>query len=63
MWSRMNLASPDLRRTVLSILEMLVKRAPSHAGAWSELVAGSVEQVRDAAEAFLQAVTGPIPEP
>lgn len=56
MWSRMNLASPDLARTVAGVMEMLLLRREGHPEAWGEWVGMSAERVRGALETFRAAV-------
>lgn len=57
MWSRMNLASPDLVRTVVGVMEMLLRRREDHPEAWDEWVKVSPERVKGALESF-RAVAG-----
>lgn len=58
MWTRMNLASPDLRRTVESVLEMLAARRRDHPDAWERLVGMDPARVARAKEAFARIVAG-----
>lgn len=60
MWTRMNLAAPDLRRTVVSVAEMLLERRETHAEAWDTMVGATPEQVRGALEVFSRVVTGEV---
>jgi hypothetical protein len=57
-WSRMNLAAPDLRRTVVSVMEMLLERRPRFVEAWAELVASEPDEARVALEGFRTAMGG-----
>jgi hypothetical protein len=57
MWRRMNLASPDLRRTVVGVMEMLLERRDRFPEAWDEHVGASPSQVEAAAEIFRRVVT------
>lgn len=57
MWTRMNLASPDLRRTVQSVAEMLLERRDAHPDAWNRLVDADPVRVRSALEVFSRVVT------
>ena len=57
MWERMNLASPDLRRTVVGVMEMLLERRERFADAWEEWIGADPEQVEASAEVFRQVVT------
>jgi hypothetical protein len=57
MWKRMNLASPDLRRTVVGVMEMLLERRERFPEAWEEHVGASPSQVEAAAEIFRKVVT------
>lgn len=56
MWERMNLASPDLRRTVVAVMEMLLERRERFADAWDRWVGASPEEVEAAAELFRRVV-------
>lgn len=56
MWSRMNLAAPELGRTVAGVMEMLLQRRQGPPGAWEEWVGVPPERVREALEAFRGAV-------
>lgn len=58
MWTRMNLASPDLRRTVTSVVEMLLERRSRHPEAWADLVDAPPDRVRGALEVFKGVVKG-----
>lgn len=58
MWSRMNLASPELGRTVAGVMEMLLQRREQHATAWAEWVEASPAEVQGALEVFRAAVQG-----
>lgn len=58
MWPRMNLAAPDLRVTVESVMEMLLARRSRFPEAWEEWVASSPERVRGAQEVFRRVVAG-----
>lgn len=60
MWPRMNLAAPDLRRTVVSIVEMLLERQPAHPEAWDEWIGLSPERVRGAIEVFRRVLAGEV---
>jgi hypothetical protein len=62
MWSRMNLAAPDLRRAVVSIMEMLLERHPRFPDAWDERVGMHPERVRGALQVFKGVVSGQEPE-
>lgn len=57
MWSRMNLASPDLARTVTGVLEMLLQRRDRHPEAWDARVAATPDRVTGALE-VLRSVVG-----
>jgi hypothetical protein len=57
MWPRLNLASPDLRRTVEAVVEMLVQRKTGHEEAWSTWLDTTPERLIGALEAF-RAVVG-----
>jgi hypothetical protein len=57
-WPRMNLAAPDLRRTVVSVMEMLLERRPRFQGAWDELVASDPDETREALDVFRRAMGG-----
>lgn len=52
MWSRMNLASPELGRTVAGVLEMLLQRRERHPEGWARWVGEPPEVVQGALEAF-----------
>ena len=56
MWTRMNLASPELGRTVAGVMEMLLRRRETHPEAWSEWVASSPAKVGGALEVFRRVV-------
>jgi len=56
MWERMNLASPDLRRTVVSVLEMLLERRARHPEEWERRVGAEPAEVRDALRTFQELV-------
>lgn len=58
MWPRMNLAAPDLRRSVESVLEMLLQRRSDHPEAWDRLIGRPPEEVRRAAADFARVVGG-----
>lgn len=58
MWTRMNLAAPDLRRTVEAVALMLVERRGAHPEAWADFVAADPDQVRRAVAEFARVVTG-----
>ncbi len=58
MWSRMNLAAPDLHRAVVSIMEMLLERQPRFPDAWDEGVGTNPERVRVALQAFRVVASG-----
>jgi hypothetical protein len=62
MWSRMNLAAPDLHRAVVSIMEMLLERRLRFPGAWDERVGAQPERVRGALEVFKAIGSGDEPE-
>lgn len=64
MWQRMNLAAPELRRTVEGVMEMLLRRREAHPEAWDRLVGAPPERVHGALEVFRNAVgrSGPAPE-
>ncbi len=57
MWRRMNLASPDLRRTVVGVMEMLLERRPRRPDAWREWVGLEPGEVETALEVFRRVVT------
>lgn len=59
-WSRMNLASPDLRRTIVSVIEMLLARRGEHASAWDERVGERPEVVVAGLEVFRRVVAGEV---
>ncbi|MGD8320095.1 MAG: hypothetical protein PVJ02_06560 [Gemmatimonadota bacterium] len=56
MWRRMNLAAPELRRTVTGVLEMLLRRRADHLAAWDGLVQASPDRVSGALKVFEAAV-------
>lgn len=56
MWRRINLAAPELRRSVSTVVEMLLARREARAGAWGEWVAMEPEEVRAALEEFRRVV-------
>lgn len=56
MWSRMNLAAPELGRTVGGVMEMLLQRREEHPQAWEEWVGAPPERVRGALEVFRRVV-------
>lgn len=56
MWRRMNLASPDLRRTVVGVMEMLLERRDRFADAWDEWIGADPARVEVAAEVFRRVV-------
>lgn len=58
MWSRMNLASPELGRTVVGVLEMLLQRRQAHPAAWVDLVGAPPGQVEGALAVFRAMVDG-----
>jgi hypothetical protein len=58
MWSRMNLAAPDLHRAVGSIMEMLLERQPRFPDAWDEHMDIRPERVRRALQVFKGVVSG-----
>lgn len=58
LWSRMNLASPDLGRTVVGVLEMLLRRRGDHPDAWDSWVQATPGQVEAALAAFRSVVEG-----
>ena len=58
MWSRMNLAAPDLHRAVGSIMEMLLERQPRFPDAWDEHMGMGPERVRGALQVFNGVVSG-----
>lgn len=58
MWDRMNLAAPDLRRTVESVVEMLLQRRGDHPEAWVDLVGRDPNEVRAALDDFRRSVAG-----
>lgn len=57
MWQRMNLASPQLRRTIEGVLEMLLQRRHVHADAWDDYVALDPERVQGALDVFRSVTT------
>ncbi|MFQ5536148.1 MAG: hypothetical protein ACE5GJ_01730 [Gemmatimonadota bacterium] len=52
MWERMNLASPHLRRSIESILEMLLERGKRDPAGWERWIGMPREAVEAALEAF-----------
>ena len=60
MWTRMNLAAPDLRRTVESVTEMLLERGPANQEAWDEWVDADPVKVRAALAVFSRVVSGDV---
>ena len=58
MWQRMNLAAPELRRTVEGVIEMLLQRRSQHPEAWDRYVGSAPEKVEGALEVFRR-VTDP----
>jgi hypothetical protein len=58
MWKRMNLAAPELQRTVEGVMEMLLQRREEHADAWDRLVGVPPEKVRGALDVFRRVVEG-----
>lgn len=58
MWDRMNLAAPDLRRTVESVVEMLLQRRSDHPEAWVRMVGRDPDAVRAALADFSRSVAG-----
>lgn len=56
MWNRMNLASPELGRTVGGVMEMLLRRRGEHQDAWDELVGEPPERVEGALAVFKRVV-------
>jgi len=60
MWQRMNLAAPELQRTVEGVMEMLLQRRAQHADAWDRLVGAPPEKVRGALEEFRRVVAGKV---
>ena len=61
MWSRMNLAAPDLHRAVVSILEMLLERQLRFPDAWDARLGAQPDRVRGALEVFKGVVRGEEP--
>lgn len=57
MWQRMNLASPDLRRTVVAVMEMLLERRERFPEAWEEWIGAEAARVEAAEEVFRRVVT------
>jgi len=62
MWQRMNLAAPDLRRTVVGVVEMLLERQPAHTDAWDTWIGFDPTRVRGAVEVFRRVVAGEVGE-
>ncbi len=60
MWRRMNLAAPDLRRTVVGVVEMLLERQAGMGSAWDEWVGLDPTRVRGAVEVFRRVVAGEV---
>lgn len=60
MWRRMNLAAPDLRRTVVGVVEMLLERQHGMPDAWDEWVGMDAARVRGAVEVFRRVVAGEV---
>jgi hypothetical protein len=58
MWQRMNLAAPELQRTVEGVMEMLLQRREEHQAAWDRLVGAPPEKVRGALDVFRRVVEG-----
>ncbi len=52
MWRRLNLASPELHRTVEGVMEMLLQRRTAHAGAWEAFVGLPPERIERALSVF-----------
>lgn len=57
MWQRMNLAAPELQRTVSGVLEMLLRRREADQAAWEQLVQASPSKVEGALKVFQSAVS------
>lgn len=56
MWSRMNLAAPELGRTVAGVMEMLLQRRERHPEAWERWVRAPAEQLVGALRVFRSVV-------
>jgi hypothetical protein len=63
MWPRMNLASPDLRRTVVGVVEMLLRRRQALPEAWEAWVSTPPDRVQAALEVFRRVVEGEVDPP
>jgi hypothetical protein len=60
MWSRMNLAAPDLHRTVIGVMEMLLERRPRFPEQWDKWVSMSPDRVKGALHVFRRVVQGEV---
>jgi hypothetical protein len=63
MWSRMNLAAPDLHRTVTGVMEMLLERRSRFPEAWDEWMGIPPSRVEGALEVFRRVVGGELGGP
>lgn len=60
MWPRMNLAAPDLRELVSSLVDALIERADARPDAWIDWVQVPPERLQAAAEVFRRVSTGEV---
>ncbi|MGE0157802.1 MAG: hypothetical protein AB7T31_00245 [Gemmatimonadales bacterium] len=60
MWPRMNLAAPDLRELLASVVHELVERVDAGAPTWREWVDASPDQLHAAVEVFRRVSTGEV---
>ena len=56
----MNLAAPELQRTVEGVMEMLLRRREEHTEAWDRLIEAPPERVRGALEVFRRVMKGAV---
>jgi hypothetical protein len=60
MWPRMNLAAPEVRELLATLVAGLLERAESHSEEWAEWVGGSEAQLVASLEIFRRVSTGEV---